>query len=90
MNTRVTLDKAGRIVIPKPMRAELHLQPGDALELESQNMAVTLRPVRSTTRLKKERGVWVFNSGSKLTAEDSTNVLKDMREQRHRPNNKEG
>ena len=35
MNTRLVMDKAGRVVIPKPLREELRLEPGDALELES-------------------------------------------------------
>jgi len=40
----VTLDKAGRVVIPKTLRDELHLEPGDTLELEAEGERVTLRP----------------------------------------------
>ncbi len=47
MNSTVTLDKAGRVVIPKIVREELHLEPGDALHLECEGERVTLRPVRS-------------------------------------------
>ena len=33
MHSRLTLDKAGRIVIPKPLREELgRIEPGDTLE----------------------------------------------------------
>jgi DNA-binding transcriptional regulator/RsmH inhibitor MraZ len=32
MKIRVTLDKAGRVVIPKPLREDLYLEPGDAME----------------------------------------------------------
>ncbi len=32
MNIRLTIDKAGRIVIPKALREELNLEPGDSLE----------------------------------------------------------
>jgi AbrB family looped-hinge helix DNA binding protein len=35
MNTRLIIDKAGRVVIPKPLREKLHLEPGDSLEMES-------------------------------------------------------
>lgn len=45
MNTTLTLDKRGRIVIPKLLRDELHLAVGDSLELESQGDQITLRPV---------------------------------------------
>lgn len=59
MNTSVTLDRAGRIVIPKPLRDELRLEPGDSLLLDSEGSTVTLRPAVSASRLVKKRGVWV-------------------------------
>jgi len=86
MNTQVTIDSAGRIIIPKSVRDELRIEPGDALELESENMAMTLRPVRSVSPLKKERGIWVFRSGNKITADESAKFLKDIREQRNHLN----
>jgi len=56
----VTLDKAGRVVLPKRLRQQLHLAPGDSLELESEGERVTLRPVRPQALLRKEYGVWVY------------------------------
>ncbi|TLZ14349.1 MAG: AbrB/MazE/SpoVT family DNA-binding domain-containing protein [Gammaproteobacteria bacterium] len=41
MNTTVTLDSAGRVVIPKPLRDELGLVPGDTLALESDGERVS-------------------------------------------------
>ena len=84
MNTTVTLDKAGRVVIPKPLRDELRLEPGDTLELESEGERVMLRPVRSATPLRKERGVWVFRTGQKLTAAITDKALNEIREGRGR------
>jgi AbrB family looped-hinge helix DNA binding protein len=60
MNAKIVLDKAGRIVLPKPLRDEMQLGPGDALELESEGERITLRPVRPKVTLKKELGVWVY------------------------------
>jgi AbrB family looped-hinge helix DNA binding protein len=60
MTTKITLDNAGRVVIPKTLRRELHLGPGDTLELESEGDRITLRPLRPEALLKKERGVWVY------------------------------
>jgi AbrB family looped-hinge helix DNA binding protein len=84
MNRTVTLDKAGRVVLPKTLRDELRLQPGDTLELDSAGDTVSLRPVRSATPLRKERGVWVFRTGGTLTAEAAAKAVREMREQRDR------
>lgn len=90
MNVTVTLDNAGRVVIPKNLRDELRLEPGDTLELESQGEKMLLRPIRTTSPLRKERGVWVFRSGKKLSATDTDKVLRDLRQQRDRRNRGEG
>ena len=60
MTTKLTLDKAGRVVLPKPLRDRLQLAPGDTLHLESEGERITLRPVRQNVMLKKELGVWVY------------------------------
>jgi AbrB family looped-hinge helix DNA binding protein len=80
MKTRVTLNKAGRIVIPKSLREKLHLEPGDALEMESIGEQITLRPVRGT--LTKEHGVWVFHTGQPLPASATDEVLHQVCEER--------
>ena len=82
MDAKVTLDKAGRVVLPKILRDELHLSPGDILELTVEGDQMTLRPQRATSPLKKERGVWVFRSGEKLTAAENRETLHKIREQR--------
>lgn len=56
----VTLDKAGRVVLPKGLRDQMQLGPGDRLELESAGERITLRPIRPKVLLKKEFGVWVY------------------------------
>ena len=60
MTTRITIDQAGRVIIPKVMREELHLRPGDELELTASNDQIILNPVRPKALVKKERGVWVY------------------------------
>ena len=82
MNTIVTLDKAGRIVIPKTLRAELHLEPGDMLDLASAGDQFTLRPVRGQSSLRKEHGVWVFRGSKHLTAAATDGVLRSLRQAR--------
>lgn len=60
MTTKLTLDRAGRVLIPKMLRKELHLGPGDALQLDSAGDQITLRPMRPKAQIKKEQGVWVY------------------------------
>jgi AbrB family looped-hinge helix DNA binding protein len=86
MNTRLTIDKAGRVVIPKPLREELHLEPGDSLEMESAGDQITLRPVRGTGPLTKKHGVWVFHSGQPLPASATDEMLQLIREERDMAN----
>jgi AbrB family looped-hinge helix DNA binding protein len=64
MNARLTIDKAGRLVLPKAIREALRIGPGDTLEVESEDDRVILHPVRARPSLTKEQGVWVFRSGN--------------------------
>jgi AbrB family looped-hinge helix DNA binding protein len=82
MNSRLTIDKAGRVVIPKPLREKLHLEPGDALELETAGEQITLRPVRGTGPLTQENGVWVFRTGHPLHPSATDDILQQIRAER--------
>jgi AbrB family looped-hinge helix DNA binding protein len=82
VTTKLTLDKAGRVVLPKPLRDRLQLAPGDALHLESEGERITLRPVRQNVMLKKELGVWVYQGVS--TDASITHLIDRERENRHR------
>jgi AbrB family looped-hinge helix DNA binding protein len=86
MNARLSIDRAGRVVIPKPLRKELHLEPGDSLEMESAGEQITLRPVRGSGPLSKEHGVWVFHSGQPLPASATDEMLERLREERDMAN----
>lgn len=86
MTARITLDSAGRVVIPKGLRDELHLEPGDELDLEASGEQITLRPVRQTPPLSKEQGVWVFRTGQPLPASATNESLQSTREERDRNN----
>jgi AbrB family looped-hinge helix DNA binding protein len=79
MNIRLTIDKAGRVVIPKPSREELHSGLGDALEMESAGEQITLRPVRGTGLLTREHGVWVFHAGQPLPASATDEMRHQIR-----------
>jgi AbrB family looped-hinge helix DNA binding protein len=82
MNATITIDKAGRIVLPKQIREELQLSPGDAIELEASNEQVVLRPARGKGRMRKEQGVWVFDSGQPLSVETVNKTIRRIRNER--------
>ena len=86
MRNKVRIDRAGRIVLPKALRDELRLSPGDSLDLTVQDDALTLRPSRAASPLQKERGVWVFCSGKPLSAAEMEETLGKVRERRDRQN----
>jgi len=84
MVLRITLDKAGRVVLPKAVRDELELSPGDVLELESSDEQMTLRPLRGTAQLRRKHGVWVFRSGEPLSEATVRKTLREVRRERER------
>ena len=87
MTTTVTIDKAGRVIIPKRLRDELRLEAGDTLVLESEGERMTLSPSRTGSHLRKEHGVWVFRcNGKKILRETTNQVLQEIRNLRDSDN----
>jgi AbrB family looped-hinge helix DNA binding protein len=86
MTERLTIDKAGRIVLPKPLRDALRLEAGDTLEVESSGERITLRPLRGNAQLHKEQGVWVFRAGEPLTQSTVDKTVQQVREEREAQN----
>ena len=72
----ISLDKAGRVVLPKGLRDKLRLEAGDELLVEESGEQIILRPVRTQPTLKKERGVWVYQGTQR--AERSIESLPDL------------
>jgi len=82
MPTNLTVDKAGRIVLPKPLREKMHLVPGTVLQLENEGESITLRPIRPKATLAKEFGIWVYQGGP--SDESITDLIDRVREERLR------
>jgi AbrB family looped-hinge helix DNA binding protein len=86
MNTTITVDKAGRIVLPKPVRDKFQLQAGDTLELETSGEEITLRPVRAKARLRREHGMWVVTYGEPLPENLVEDTIEAVRRERDEQN----
>jgi AbrB family looped-hinge helix DNA binding protein len=83
MNAKITIDGAGRVVLPKSVREALRLGPGDELEVEKEDDRLILSPVRIPPGLRKERGVWVYRSGKPAEA-PIPDLIEEQRSQRTR------
>jgi AbrB family looped-hinge helix DNA binding protein len=55
----VKIDKAGRIILPKPVRDRLRLRQGSDLEIEERPEGVLLKPVDQPPSMVNENGIWV-------------------------------
>jgi AbrB family looped-hinge helix DNA binding protein len=84
MMTTLTIDGAGRLVLPKPVREELQLSAGDSLELETSENEIILRPVRGAATMRKKQGVWVMSTGKPLSSEVVNETIRKIREERGR------
>ena len=73
-------------MLPRQVRDDLQVGPGDSLELESSDEQIILRPLRGTMSLRKKKGIWVFRTGEPLSAETVKHVMKEVRQGRDRSN----
>ena len=84
MTAKLTLDKAGRVVIPKKLRDKLHMSAGDSFKLENVDEKIVLEPMREESTMFKKDGMWVIKTGKPLSLEDVNAVIESAREERHR------
>ncbi|HKY14437.1 MAG TPA: AbrB/MazE/SpoVT family DNA-binding domain-containing protein [Microthrixaceae bacterium] len=72
---RATIDKAGRLVIPKPLRDHLGLRPGE-VELTADGAALRIEPIVDDTIEERGGRLVIPASGEVLTARE-IEVLRD-------------
>ena len=56
----IPIDKTGRVVIPKNLRDELAIQPGDLLKVSIRGQEVALRPSREASGFIRRGQAWFF------------------------------
>ncbi len=76
---QTTLDKFGRVLIPKKLRKRLGLEADDTLELQLEDGKLTLLPQRTPPPLRRKGRVLVVES--EATA-DLSQALSRLREER--------
>lgn len=72
---RATIDKAGRLVIPKPLRDQLGLQPGE-VEVTADGAALRVEPLAGDS-LDEVGGRWVIPAGGAEITDEMVRTLRD-------------
>lgn len=78
---KLRLDKLGRVVLPKPLRARYGLRPGTELEVSEGAQEFALRPARPAPSMVNIKGVWV-HQGVPQSGIDFAKALREDREDR--------
>ena len=78
------MDKAGRIVLPKPLREQFNLAGGDKLRLYVEGNSFRLEPVDDGGKLVRKGSVLVFTGGfaEPVTTEKVNELLEQDRADR--------
>jgi len=77
------LDKAGRVILPKPVRDRLGLREGSSLEIVETPDGVILKPAERRPSMVKKQGLWV-HTGKLPPAFDILQAIRNDREERIR------
>ena len=76
---KTTLDRFGRVVIPKEIRDKLGLKPGADIDIGENGSEVFVRPLEDETPLKMEDGVLVYAG---MGTADLRDAIRKHREER--------
>lgn len=55
-----TLDRFGRIIIPKGVRDDMGLEAGAILQIEKEGEKIVLQPVHGEPQVMEKKGILVF------------------------------
>ncbi|HWZ32057.1 MAG TPA: AbrB/MazE/SpoVT family DNA-binding domain-containing protein [Bryobacteraceae bacterium] len=90
---RTTIDRAGRVVIPKALRERAGIAPGTQVELREIDGVIQLIAPRPQGRIVNEDGVWVWESAPgtpPITQEQIDEAIEELREGRLRDEDRSG
>ncbi len=77
-----TIDKAGRLVIPKAVREQAGLSPGTRLEISYRDGRIEMEPVVAEAEIVRDGPVWAVRipGAPTLTLELANETLRQVRE----------
>jgi AbrB family looped-hinge helix DNA binding protein len=59
-----TLDRFGRISIPKDVRDDMGLEPGAVLQIQKEGEKIILQPVHGEPKIVEKKGILVFTGAA--------------------------
>ena len=80
----IKIDKAGRVGLPKLLREQFNLGPGDELRLSVEGNSIKLEPTDTRGRLVREGSVLVFSGqfAEPITTSEVERLIEEDRENR--------
>jgi AbrB family looped-hinge helix DNA binding protein len=79
---RTTLDRFGRVIVPKGIRDRLGLVPGAEMTIYEHENEVVLKLVERAAPLKLENGILVFTGTAKSDLTDAVRVHREERQRK--------
>ena len=80
MRRSITIDRAGRIVLPQQVRRHFHLEAGDELALEVVPEGIFLRSPSGPTGLVEENGLLVHDGEATGELADAVEIARASRD----------
>ncbi len=77
---KTSIDRFGRLLIPKQLRDNLGLRPGIKIVITEKNHELSIKPVESEPVFKRKNGVMVFTGH--LDQQNLEDAVKESREKR--------
>jgi AbrB family looped-hinge helix DNA binding protein len=82
-----TLDRFGRIIIPKNVRDDMGLEVGVVLQIETKGEKIVLQPVQGEPKIIAKKGILVFTG---TAVGDVGAALQEHRKRRLKKDGREG
>ena len=76
---QTTIDRFGRIVLPKKLRDNFNIEPGSQFHIEESGQDIILKPIHGEPNLRLKEGVLVFSG---VALGDLNKALAKHREER--------
>ena len=79
MKTSISIDQAGRIILPKPLRDQFCLQAGSQLEISIHSDHFELKPAGTKPTMIRQEGLWVHQGEAQAPLADAVRQMRDER-----------